>query len=692
MKKKLITAIVTLAMSTTCAFGLSGCALFGGGSEHEHEYASDWAFDETYHWRPCLADGKCDEPKKDKGKHVDPNRLGTCEVCGERVIIPQDAPVEIEYDYTDTTITVYRAYYDEDKTTSAYTEYRLDDGEWKQPNASKHEYLYYTELDPASTHTLYARLCERTGYALGETFSVSITLKKSFPASPPTSDAISYEVTGKTVAFTLSDGVELSVDGGETYSAESKITHTFPVSGNKDILIRYSETATHLASGYIRIKIKTTDFARGDGTENDPYIISTLEHFKGLKDLYETSDCYFAMTDDIEWDDEVWEQGHQLIRNLHFDGRGHKITGLKQKEPLFDSAYEVKNLTIENAVYSDRIEKSSIANPAIIAGDLNYAENVNVSGTITVLAPEKAIELGLSGRFSMAVGGICARLVQSRADDNYGMSRCNADITVSLPNIKEKAGVHLELNLGGLAGIVVPYNTKDHNDLAAVSRCSANLNVTQAYVSDSDIGGLLGGFANSNDFGPTANITNCYTTGTVNINFYSKDDNLHSGTLRAGGIAPEITGSISTCYSAIDFNIDAYVTKSQIGACSSVVYVGGICTNAHSNSRHTDSINQQLSRCLFAGSINVKNPVADDVGSYNLNAVCANYANFDSTQELYYKSTVVEPADDAKTVSGDGALAVDESEMMTAAWQKQTLHFSDEYYWALEDGKLPTLK
>ncbi len=569
----------------------------------------------------------------------------------------------------------------------------MDDGDWQKRDIDKRDYIYYNDLAPASTHTIYARLCEREGYSLGETFSVSVTLKKSFPDSAPASDEVSYEVAGKTVVFTLSDGIELSVDGGETYSAESKITHTFPVSGNKEIFIRYSETDTHLASTYFRFEIKTTDFASGDGTEENPYLIGTLEHFKGLKNFYETSDCYFALTDDIEWDDEVWEQGDQLIRNMHFDGRGHKITGLKQKEPLFDTAYEVKNLTVENAVYSVRIDKSSIANPAIIAGDLTYAENVDVSGTITIIEPNKAIQLPVSGRFSMAVGGICARLEQSKADAVYGLNRCNADITVSLPDIKEKAGVHMELALGGLAGIIVPYNTSAHNDLATIFRCSADLDVTQAYVTESNIGGLVGGFANSNNFGPTANISNCYTTGTVNINFFNQESGMNSGTLRAGGIAPEITGTITTCYSAIDFNINAFMTKTQTtGICAANVYVGGICTNAHNRHGATDSDDQQLSRCLFAGSINVKHTAPDDAGAYHLNAVCADYAGFKSTQELYCISTATDTADSEKPVSGDGALSVTEGEMLTAEWQKQSLKFSDENYWVLEDGKLPTLK
>lgn len=693
MKKKLLLAVLSLVCLVCCAFGLTACGLFGR-SKHEHEYDTSWAADETYHWYPCIAGGKCDAPEKDKAKHSDPYRNGYCDICGGTVeipLLPQNAPVEIKYSFTDKQIIVENAYYGDDKTTSFDTEYRLDDGEWKKRDVNTRDYIYYTDLAPASTHTLYARMSESKGYTVGEELSVSVTLRKSVPTSTPTRNDVSYEITGKTVVFTVSDGVELSVDGGDTYVAQSRITYTYPKSGLKDVLIRYAETDTQTASGRITFSIRTTDFASGDGTEENPYLIGTLEQFKALKE-FSVRGCYFALTDDIECDNEVWERDlYSFIYDVHIDGRGHTISGLKQKTPIFTSVIEAKNLTVENAVYSAKIEKSSIDNPAIVAGDLNYAENVTVSGTITITEPDTAIQLALSGRFSMAVGGICARLVQSRADEKYGMSRCKADITVSLPNIKEKAGVYMGLNLGGLAGIVVPYNTKAHDDLATVFRCSAKLDVTQAYVSDLDMGGLVGGFANSDDFGPTARISNCYTTGTVNLDFYSKDDHLHSGLLRAGGITPEITGMISECYSAIDFNINTYITKTDDGASYAYVYVGGICTNAHNRHGETDLDDQKLSRCLFAGSITVKN-LAEDAGKFYLNAICTDYRGFESTQELYYKSTVVETADGAKAVSGDGAVAVDEDEILTVEWQKQTLKLSDEYYWILQEGQLPVLK
>lgn len=66
MKKKSITVIVSLVMLMTCAFGLSGCALFGGGNNNKCQH--DFGAWETLEEADCEKEGlrihtcnKCDE-------------------------------------------------------------------------------------------------------------------------------------------------------------------------------------------------------------------------------------------------------------------------------------------------------------------------------------------------------------------------------------------------------------------------------------------------------------------------------------------------------------------------------------------------------------------------------------------------------------------------------------------------------
>ena len=684
MKKKLVSIALSLCCAGCMAVSFTACDLFGG-SKHEHDYDTAWSTSNTHHWYQCGGAGKCDAPEKDKAAHVDSNKDERCDVCSYPMPVPQEAPVEIDYDYTDTRITVKNAYYGTDRTTSFDTEYRLDNGEWQKRTYA--DYLYYENLAPASAHTLSARMSAQNGKEASEPFTVTVTMKKSPNLSAPLKNEVSYEITGKKVVFTLNEGIELSLDG-TTYSAQSTITHVYPESGFKTVYIRYAETATHTASGRQSVQIRVTDFAGGKGTEEAPYLIGTLQEFKALKSFTEDG-SYFALTADIAFDSEVWAQNY--LSEIHLDGRGHKLTGLKQKTPLFYGVSSVKDLTVENAEYITKIAEQGeldIPNPAILAKDLNYAENVSVSGLITVSAPNNAVSLSYD--YSLAVGGICGRLVQEEAGEEYGMTGCRADITVSLPNIEEKMGNHMKLNMGGLAGIVLPNQITAHNELAAISRCSANLNVTQAYVFEANIGGLLGGLGSvgqyGTKFGPTANISNCYTTGDVHINFYAKNVASHSGTLRIGGIAPEITGSISKCYSAIDFDIE---TELYTGY-SAGIYLGGICASAHDETGFDEQI---LSNCFFAGSIQVTNTATENAGgTYNLNALCADARSFHSTGSLYYLNTVVSAVTGNESVSAlDGASAVTNSVLKSSGWQKDTVGLSNTV-WVIEDGKLPVLK
>ncbi len=698
MKKKVLITMLSLVLVIACAFGLTACGLFGGGNKHEHEYDTLWADDETYHWHGCFAGGDCDAPEKDKAEHVDANNDGYCDVCEHGgMTVKQDAPVEIVYSFTDTEITVEDAYYGTDKTTSSYTEYRLDDGEWQKLPATGGR-IQYNGLTPASTHILYARKGEKDNFTASDAFSVTVTLKKTRRDTPPSADAVSYEVTGKTTVFTLTDGIELSVDGGKTYLSEHEITHTYTDAGEQIIRIRYAETDTVYASGYVTIRFITTGFASGKGTEESPYLIGTLEQFKALKD-YSGSNSWFAFTADIVCDDEVWAEDN--LYDVHIDGRGHKITGLKQSAPLFTTVSEAKDITIENAVYNAKISEQgerSIANPAILAGRLEFARNVHVSGSINVTAPNGNVTFEYFN-YSLVVGGICAVLEQNNEGGNYGINHSSADITVSLPNIKEKMDEHLVLDMGGLAGMVLPYNTREHTEFASIYACSANLVVTGAHLAEANIGGLVGGMS-SEKFGPTATIDDCYTTGSINLDFYAYDNGLHSGDLRVGGIAPEITGSISSCYSTIDIDINAHLTKRMrnetdtVGVCDARVYVGGICTNAHNETGFT--VKQSLERCLFAGTIKVRNLATENAGgTFKLNAVCVDDTVFadDGKTDLYYKSGVTDTlAGDKEILVNSNASAVEESVYTTTEWQKQSLKITGEYYWVVEDGKLPTLK
>lgn len=579
-------------------------------------------------------------------------------------------------------IIVNKALYDEDKTTTPETEYRLDDGEWIKGTDSV---VTFSELAPASLHILYARTCAKEGYAASEAISVEIKLKKGKNDCVPNTNEIEYEITGKTVCFTLNDGIELSLDSGITYSSEKEISNTYTDAGFVSVYIRYAETATHTESNSRRVDIKITEFEGGIGTEKSPYRIGTLEQFKNLKQFYEDG-AYFAITDDIAFDDEIWERN--TLSNIKIDGRGHTLFGIRQKTPLFYYVAVIKNLTIANAEYHSEITEDNpngISSPSIIAGRLNYAENVSVNGSITVSAAQNVNSIG---RYPIDIGGICSQLLSKSDGNHYGMKNCRVDLTLSLPNLTDVEGEGMILNMGGLAAWVLPDNSNVSDSTVTITQCNVNINVTHAYVSSANVGGIIGGYSSDN-IGITTFVNNCYTTGNIRLSYREINDNADGGfgTSRIGGIAPGISGNIEYCYSSIDFDID---TKLYARKGETTILLGGICVSANNAS---DFAEQNLRNCLFAGSVNVTNSAQENIGgTFKLDVICADARSFDNTEYLFYlDSAILTDSNAVKADALDGAITVTENDVKSARWQYDSIKF-DDAYWVIENGKLPVLK
>ncbi len=75
MKKRLLTALLSVCCLCAAAFGIAGC-----GEEHEHTYSSDWSYNETYHWHAATC-VHTDEVS-DKAAHDTDGTDGACSVCG----------------------------------------------------------------------------------------------------------------------------------------------------------------------------------------------------------------------------------------------------------------------------------------------------------------------------------------------------------------------------------------------------------------------------------------------------------------------------------------------------------------------------------------------------------------------------------------------------------------------------------
>ena len=306
------------------------------------------------------------------------------------------------------------------------------------------------------------------------------------------------------------------VDGG---------TITLEVDGVKQQLVctgnTFSFTVSPLQAGHeVRVSAKadgkeqsyyTTETVQylGKGTETDPYQVYTAADLTGV---YRKG--YFKLMNDIDLTDyinqfsptEGWESiGRDGSETIHFDGNGHKITGLwcnstRDNTGLFSCFANgtIKDLTVETA--KNKQVKGG-ANTGILIGKMinGTIENCKVAGAVADGTP---------------VGGMVGLF------DGGSISRCQANVTVATTGATSYVGGLV----GGITG-------------GMIDQC-ATQGTLKATGATSYVGGLIG--LNR------ATVTNCYSTATVTSSY------------NAAGLVAYNYGVVDMCYAIGDLHSNNY--------------------------------------------------------------------------------------------------------------------------------------
>lgn len=306
------------------------------------------------------------------------------------------------------------------------------------------------------------------------------------------------------------------VDGG---------TITLEIDGVKQQLVStgntFSFTVSPLQAGHeVRISAKTEGKEQsyyttevvsylGKGTEDDPYQIYTASDLTGV---YRKG--YFKLMNDIDLTSyinqfsfsEGWESiGREGSETIHFDGNGHKITGLwcnstRDNTGLFSCFANgtIKNLTVKTA--KNKQVKGG-ANTGIIIGKMinGTIENCCVEGTVADGTPVG----GLVGLFD---GG------------KIFLSQANVNINTT----NETSYV------GGLVGEVTG---------GEIDQC-----VTQGTITGTGIESYVGGLVGKN----SATVTNCYSNAKITSSY------------NAAGLVAYNYSVVDKCYATGDLFTNNY--------------------------------------------------------------------------------------------------------------------------------------
>lgn len=306
------------------------------------------------------------------------------------------------------------------------------------------------------------------------------------------------------------------VDGG---------TVTLEIDGVKQQMVstghEFSFTVSPLQAGHdVRLSAKvegkeqsyyTTETVAylGKGTAEDPYQVYTAADLTGV---YRKG--YFKLMNDIDLTDyinqfsptEGWESiGREGSETIHFDGDGHKITGLwcnttRDNTGLFScfANGEIKNLTVETAKGK---QVKGGKNTGILIGKMmnGTIENCRVVGTLADGTP---------------VGGLVGLLEGGK------ISLCQASVTINAT---------LETSyVGGIVGDITS---------GTIDQC-VTMGTLTATGKESYVGGLVGR--------NRAAITNCYSNAAIHSSY------------NAAGLVAYNYNKVEKCYATGDLYSNNY--------------------------------------------------------------------------------------------------------------------------------------
>lgn len=367
-------------------------------------------------------------------------------------------------------------------------------------------------------------------------------------------------------------GIYYTTDGSTPTDSSTKYTAPFAVDTDniegetvtiKAIGIKTGYTNSAVAEKGIVFKPVPSEFAGGDGTEENPYQVATVEQLDNVRNHL---DKHFIQTEDIDLAEYLAEDGAGYNAGAGWLPIGNSAS--------FTGSYNGNNKTIRHLIVerygyytalfgqnAGTIENVSLLE-VDIEGEIYVAGliGLNNGGTVTNCSVTGSIESTRSDNDSFA-GGLIGY------DEGGQISECHSSATVNAPRGGETLGGLIgwsagssitncyatgsvtggDFNIGGLIG---------KSNGSSITYCYATGAVTG---SDFNIGGLIGWSDNSS-------ITNCFATGAVtgdeNVggligNNYDSNEIANSyatgeveGTgNNVGGLVGSNSGTVDNCYS-----------------------------------------------------------------------------------------------------------------------------------------------
>lgn len=345
-------------------------------------------------------------------------------------------------------------------------------------------------------------------------------------------------------------------------------------------------------------------FSSGTGTENDPYLISSVEDLKNMAKAVNQgtasstyNEKHYKLTTDLTLtpeDVDSWKPigSKHFIFSGNFDGGRHIIDG-------FDVEYEI---TDENSFFGFFGKTTSQGNTS---GE-PVIKDLTIKGNLTINCSEK-----ISNTTNVDIGGICASL-----GGNGIIENCNYDGTITI----NFTGT-FPYSIGGICGYVdqkcAIYNSSNKANLEII------LQDFVSYVKGIHVGGIAGFCGsqvrieesfNTGDIKiDTKNITSLFI-GIGGISGYSDYESEYSKCFNSGNISLEGSGLQAISYlggiSGISLGLleNAYNTGNikVVGVTENYTYVAGLVGQV---AQSPSTLTSTLNNCYNLGKVTISDGV-----------------------------------------------------------------------------------
>lgn len=339
-------------------------------------------------------------------------------------------------------------------------------------------------------------------------------------------------------------------------------------------------------------------FSGGTGTENDPYLISSVKDLKNMAEAVNqgTSDNtynekHYKLTADLTLSpDDVasWEPigPIQYFFTGSFDGDGHTISGFNVTHEItsdrdifgffghIENGAIIQNFNLVGEVEITKSATDSHQHPVHSFGGI-CAEMDGASIINCTFSGKLNVEISVGSTLPKGIAGICG-MVEGKGGNITNCSN-SSEIIISMKNISNTRD--LPILFGGVIGYSYPglyisncYNTGD-----------IKVNMVGNNIMGVFLGGISGQINNGSDY---TKIGYCYNEGNITVS--GSNNKLHAA---VGGIFGSGNISEGNCYNIGDINIEDIIVDNNG---TYTLLTGGIVGNL---------TNMSLRNCYNYGNI-----------------------------------------------------------------------------------------